>query len=69
MTNFKGLKMAKIELSGKSYDTETMSDEAKKLLSALKIADISIKRYQAQLMLTKTARNTYLKSLEQLLTK
>jgi hypothetical protein len=61
--------MAKIEINGKSYDTETMSDEAKKMLNAFKVADIAIKRYQAQLMLAQTAKNTYLKNLEQLLTK
>jgi hypothetical protein len=61
--------MAKIEINGKSFDTEDMSDDAKKMFNALRIADVAIKRTQAQLMLAQTAKNTYLKSLEQLLNK
>lgn len=61
--------MAKVEINGKSYDTEQMSNDAKKMLSALRVADISIKRSQAQLMIAQTAKNTYLKNLEQLLNK
>lgn len=61
--------MAKIEIGGKSYDTETMPDDAKKMLNAVRVADIAIKRSQAQLMIAQTAKNTYLKNLEQLLTK
>lgn len=61
--------MAKIEINGKSYDTDEMSDDAKKMFNALRIADVAIKRTQAQLMLAQTAKNTYLKNLEQLLNK
>ncbi len=61
--------MAKIEINGKSYDTDTMSDDAKKMLNALRVADVAIKRSQAQLMIAQTAKNTYLKNLEHLLSK
>lgn len=61
--------MAKIELNGKSYEIDNLSDDAKKLVGAIKVADVAIQRTQAQLMLAKTAKETYVKQLEQLLNK
>jgi len=61
--------MAKIELNGKSYEIDNLSDDAKKLVGAIKAADVAIQRTQVQLMLAKTAKETYVKQLEQLLNK
>lgn len=59
--------MAKINLNGKTYESDNLSDDAKKLLNAIKLADGAIQRSQAQLMLAKTAKETYVKQLEHLL--
>jgi hypothetical protein len=56
--------MAKINIDNKEYDTETISDEAKKALGALQFVEMEIQRLQATLAAMQTARMVYANGLK-----
>lgn len=56
--------MPTIKIEGKEYDTEKLSDEAKKQLSALQIVENEIRRLQVQLSIAHTARNVHAQLLK-----
>ena len=55
--------MAKINLDGQEYDTDSLSKESKDLVQSLKFARIEIERLNAQLAIFKTAESTYARGL------
>ena len=61
--------MAKINLDGQEYDTDSLSKESKDLVQSLKFARIEIERLNAQLAIFKTAESTYARSLKSSLEK
>lgn len=56
--------MPTIQIDGKDYDTDTLSDEAKKQLSALQIVDNEIRHLQIQLSIANTARGVHVQMLK-----
>ena len=61
--------MAKITIDNKEYDTDALSDDAKKALGALQFTEMEIQRLQAQLAAMQTARMVYANGLKQALEK
>ena len=61
--------MAKVKIDGKDYDTDTLSEEAKKALGALQFSEMEIQRLQATLTAMQTARMVYANALKQALEK
>ncbi len=59
--------MAKITIDGKEYDTDALSDDAKKALAALQFAEMEMQRLQAKLAAMQTARIAYANGLKQAL--
>ena len=59
--------MAKFEIDGKQYDTDHISDQAKKALGAVQFTQMEIQRLQAQLVAMQTANMTYAQGLKQAL--
>ncbi len=55
--------MAKVNINDKEYDTDDMSDEAKKQLASVQFAANEVKRLQSQLAVTQTAQSAYTKAL------
>ena len=55
--------MPMVNINGREYDADTMSDEAKSQLTMLQLVDLEIRRLDAQLAIHKTARNTYVRAL------
>lgn len=56
--------MPTIQIDGKNYDTDTLSEEAKKQLSGLQIVDNEIRHLQVQQGIANTARNVYVQLLK-----
>lgn len=54
----------KVMIDGVEYALSSLSDEAKKAFSMLKVTDHEIQRLQAQLAIAQTARMVYAKSLK-----
>jgi hypothetical protein len=61
--------MPTITIDNKQYDTDTLSDDAKKQLQAIQVTDQEIQRLNIQLAIAQTARNAYAKALSELLPK
>ena len=59
--------MAKIEIDGKQYDTDHISDQAKQALGAVQFTQMEIQRLQAQLAAMQTANMTYARGLKEAL--
>ena len=57
--------MASLTFNGKEYDTETLSEEAKKQLVSLQFTNSEIKRLEAQVAVCKTASAAYTKALQE----
>ncbi len=57
-------KMAKVTIDGKDYDTDTMTDNAKKQLASLQFSASEANRLEALLAVTKTAQAAYTKALQ-----
>lgn len=55
--------MAIIKIDNKDYDTDQLSDEARNQLANVQLTDQEIKRLQALLAITQTARNAYAQAL------
>ena len=62
-------KMAKITINGKEYDSENLSDEAKKQLQSLQFATSERQRLEALLAVTATAQSAYSRALQEELDK
>lgn len=56
--------MPNINIDGQDYDTDTLSDEAKKQISALQIVDNEIRHLQVQLSIANTARSVHMQLLK-----
>ena len=56
--------MAKVTIDGKEYDTDTLSDEAKKQMMSIQICDQRIQMLQRELAITQTARIAYADALK-----
>ena len=56
--------MPNIKIDGKDYDTDSLSDEAKKQLSNLQFTQSEIMRLQSQLALAQTAPAAYTNALK-----
>ena len=61
--------MAKVTIDGKEYDTDTLSDEAKKQLMSMQICDQRIQMLQRDLAISQTARIAYANALKEALPK
>ena len=61
--------MPNINIDGKDYDTDSLSDEAKAQLTSLQVTDQEIQRLNIQLAIAQTARNAYARALSELLPK
>ena len=55
--------MTKVNINDKEYDTDEMSDEAKKQLVSLQFAANEVKRLQSLLAVSQTAQSAYTKAL------
>ena len=56
--------MAKLTIDGKEYDTDNLSEDAKKQLMSLQICDQRIQTLQRDLAITQTARIAYADALK-----
>lgn len=56
--------MAKINIDGKEYDTDQLSDEIKGNLAAMQFTDAEIQRLQAKLAAMQTARAAYARAVQ-----
>jgi hypothetical protein len=61
--------MPNVTIDGKEYDLEALSDEAKNQLTSIQFVDRKIAELQAELAVCQTARNTYAKTLSDMLAK
>jgi hypothetical protein len=61
--------MPTITIDNKQYDTDALSDDAKKQLTSLQVTDQEIQRLNIQLAIAQTARNAYARALNELLPK
>ena len=61
--------MPTIKIDNKDYDTDTLSDDAKKQLQAIQLTDQEIQRLNIQLSIAQTARNAYARALGEMLPK
>jgi len=57
-------KQAKINVNDTEYNLADLSDKAKIQVQNLRFSDAEIQRLNAQLALVQTARNAYIKALE-----
>ena len=56
--------MATIKIDGKDYNTDTLSDDAKKQVAALQVIDGEIRRLKLQLGIANTARGVHVQFLK-----
>jgi len=56
--------MTTIKIDGQDYALESLSNKAKTQLRNLQVADTEIRRLNAQLAITRTARSTYADALK-----
>ena len=61
--------MPTLTIDNKQYDTDSVSDDAKKQLTSLQVTDQEIQRLNIQLAIAQTARNAYARALNELLPK
>ena len=57
--------MAKLTFNGKDYDTDTLSEDAKKQLVSLQFSNSEIQRLEGQIAVFKTASAAYTKALQE----
>ena len=55
--------MPTININGRQFDLDTLSNEAKAQLGMMQVVDIEIRRLEGQLAIHRTARNAYSKAL------
>ena len=56
--------MPKIQIDGVDYDTDTLNEEAKKQLGAMRLIDGEISRLQLQMGIANTARSVHAQLLK-----
>lgn len=61
--------MATVTINGQEYDTDQLSEEAKKQLGSVQFVDKRINELRAELAALQTARNAYGNALNELLSK
>lgn len=59
--------MAMITIEGKDYDTEKMSEDARKQVGMIRFIDKKLSELQGEMAVCQTARNAYAKALSELL--
>ena len=59
--------MPTIKIDNRSYDLDTLSDEARAQLTSLQFVDAELARLQAQAAVLQTARMAYAKALNEAL--
>jgi len=58
-----------VNIDGKAYDFDSLSDEAKKLLASIRFADAKLTQLQQEAAMVQTARRTYANALADALPK
>ena len=58
-----------IDIDGKSYEIDSLTDEAKSQLGNIQAVDTELKRLQQQTAIAQTARNAYARALQEELAK
>ncbi|MCZ4368783.1 DUF6447 family protein [Sulfitobacter dubius] len=58
-----------IDIDGKSYELDSLTDEAKSQLGNIRAVDAELKRLQQQTAIAQTARNAYARALQEELAK
>lgn len=61
--------MAKVTIDGKEYDTDSMSEEARRQLTNVATCDRKLEELRNEVAIVQTARNTYARALAELLAK
>ena len=61
--------MATVTINNKKYDSEKLSENAKKQLANLSVCDQKIQQLQNELAIVQTARSTYSRALNEELPK
>lgn len=61
--------MAKLNIDGREYDTETLSEDAKAQITNVQVVDQKIAQLQQEMAIMKTARNAYIRGLQSKLPK
>lgn len=61
--------MPTVNIDGKPYELDQLSDEAKTQLQMLSASDAKIRALQTELAMVQTARNTYARALAEALPK
>tara|TARA_B100000965_G_C19389578_1_gene668343 strand:- start:300 stop:485 length:186 start_codon:yes stop_codon:yes gene_type:complete len=56
--------MAKVNIDGKEYDTDDLSDKAKEQIASLQFVQAEMKRLESQLAISKTAASAYTMALK-----
>ena len=59
--------MPQVQIDGKSYDLDSLSDDAKKNLASLQFVQTELKRLEAKVAVFKTSEAAYSRVLNQLL--
>tara|TARA_E500000331_G_C17067561_1_gene631069 strand:- start:11 stop:238 length:228 start_codon:yes stop_codon:yes gene_type:complete len=59
--------MANIQIDGKDYDIDELSDEAKGQLASIQFVDRELAQLTARVAAMQTARNTYGRALNEIL--
>lgn len=59
----------KIDIDGKSYEIDSLTDEAKSQLGNIRAVDAELKRLDQQKAIAQTARNAYARALQEELAK
>ena len=58
-----------IDIDGKSYEIDKLSDEAKSQLGNIQVVDAEIQRLEQRKAIAQTARNAYARALQEELAK
>ncbi|WP_300056372.1 DUF6447 family protein [Sulfitobacter sp.] len=58
-----------IEIDGKSYEIDSLSDEAKSQFGNIRAVDAELKRIEQRKAIAQTARNAYARALQEELAK
>lgn len=58
-----------IDIDGKSYEIDSLTDEAKSQLGNIRAVDAELKRLDQQKAIAQTARNAYARALQEELAK
>ncbi len=59
--------MPQVQINGKDYDVDSLSDDAKKNLASLQFVQAELKRLEAKVAVFKTSESAYGRALTQLL--